>query len=160
MLHLWMVTADSSFGWASLWGLGDEWHVVSLHKVVLIEHVVQEYFPVGIEATLCSFSAINYGQAVHPDVRNHRSGRLRFLERVPRHTTLLEMNPLWCHKGRWYFTHWSHSQWQVCLCQMETLHSRLFVLLQNNVGVLFGENLQMNVCGVERVFFWQTFLES
>lgn len=29
----------------------------------LIEHVVQEYFPVGIEATLCSFSTINYSQA-------------------------------------------------------------------------------------------------
>lgn len=29
----------------------------------LIEHVVREYFPVGIEATLCSFSPINYNQA-------------------------------------------------------------------------------------------------
>lgn len=52
MSHLRMVMVDSSFGRASLWGLRDEWYVVSLHKVVLIEHVVQEYFPVGIEATL------------------------------------------------------------------------------------------------------------
>lgn len=63
MLHLWVVMADGSFGRASLWGLGDEWYVVSLHKVVLIKHVVPDYFPVGIEATLCSFSPINYSSS-------------------------------------------------------------------------------------------------
>lgn len=41
--------------------------MASLHKVVLIELVVQEYFPVEIEATLCSFSTINYSQSLHHD---------------------------------------------------------------------------------------------